>query len=252
MTIIYFTATGNSLFVAKAFNEKTYAMVQAVKNQKFTFEDDKIGVVFPVYGLCVPPYVRNFLEQAKFNCQYLFGIITYGVHQGAVVKDLLGMTNGNNRTFDYINTFRTTETCLSKFEMKQEIGKMQDHSFEQDIFNILEDVKQQKHWIRPNSTGEKILTGIHRKMYPYPIGIGMTSKYTVEAACNHCGICTKVCPMDNIALNAGKLSFGKKCISCQACTQNCPVNAIRLSNEKSKERYRNSKITLQEIITANK
>lgn len=252
MIILYFTATGNSLLAAKKIGGKTFSMVQAARNKQFKFEDDVIGIVFPVYGLCVPPYVRRFLEQSEFHCRYLFGIITYGVHQGAVVKGLMDIKNRNSRQFDYINTIRMTETCLSKFEMKHEMTKSQNKEFEQAFSNILEDIKQNRHRIPPNSVWEKFLTGVHRKMYPYPIGLGMTEKYSVEGSCSHCGICAEVCPMNNIKLCEGKPSFGNQCISCEACTQNCPVNAIRLSDEKSTNRYRNPDITLEEIIAANK
>ncbi|MCT4593220.1 MAG: 4Fe-4S binding protein [Anaeromicrobium sp.] len=56
---------------------------------------------------------------------------------------------------------------------------------------------------------------------------------------------------DNIKVDH-KVNFEGQCIRCYACTQNCPSNAIRFNGEKSKTRYRNSHISLKEIILANK
>ncbi len=75
-------------------------------------------------------------------------------------------------------------------------------------------------------------------------------KYIVNDSCIQCGICAKVCPANNIVVD-GKVSFLDKCEVCYACIHNCPKNAIHLKNEKSKVRFRNEHVNLNEIIEAN-
>ena len=72
MKILYFTATGNSLYIAKAFGAELLSIPQMIKEGTFEFTDEKIGIVFPVFGWGVPSYIVDFLKKAKFNTDYLF------------------------------------------------------------------------------------------------------------------------------------------------------------------------------------
>lgn len=250
MTILYFISTGNSLYVAKKIGGKLYSIPQAVKNKNYHFDDDKIGFVFPDYGLCLPPYIREFLSKVTIKCDYLFAIITYGVYKGAIVSDLLDAPSWLN--FDYINTIKMTENFLPMFEMKEQINKTSNTDIEDKLYKIITDISQHKHSIPHDSFFNRFLTWSHKKRYPYHPGVGITQHFRIDPTCCGCGTCTQVCPVDNIKLPKSKPIFFTHCISCLACTQNCPQNAIRLTNEKSKERFRNSNINLDDIISSNK
>ena len=72
--------------------------------------------------------------------------------------------------------------------------------------------------------------------------------------CIGCGICQKVCPIDNIVIGSGiAVRKNAKCEYCLACAHNCPQKAITIKRgEKNPNaRYRNENITLDEIIKAN-
>lgn len=47
MKILYFTATGNSLAVAKKLGGELISIPQAIKNNQYEIKDDVIGFVFP-------------------------------------------------------------------------------------------------------------------------------------------------------------------------------------------------------------
>lgn len=49
MKLLYFTATGNSLYIAKSFGGELISIPSMVKSGTFEFSDDKIGIIFPVY-----------------------------------------------------------------------------------------------------------------------------------------------------------------------------------------------------------
>lgn len=53
MAILYFTATGNNLYVAKKIGGNLISIPKAVKEGNFNFFDDKIGIVFTICGCSV-------------------------------------------------------------------------------------------------------------------------------------------------------------------------------------------------------
>ena len=80
--VFYFTATGNSLYVAKQLEKAPVSIAQAVHDRENVYEAEKIGVVCPVYGHEVPALVREFLERSVFKTPYFYMILTYGKRHG--------------------------------------------------------------------------------------------------------------------------------------------------------------------------
>ncbi len=252
MTVLYFTTTGNCLYVAKKIGGHLCSIPQAVKSENYTFQDDQIGIVFPVYGLCVPPYVQDFLRKAQFECDYLFAVLTYGFYDGAAASHLLELASGCGHHFSYVNTIKMTENYLPGFDMKKQIEKEPKKNIDQNLQHILSDLKERKQWIHKDSWMDGLLTKSHQKNYAYNGGIGVTKNYRVEKTCQGCGTCVQVCPVDNIRLVDSKPVFGSNCIYCLGCIQNCPQNAIHLTDEKSTVRFRNQNVKLEEIIASNR
>lgn len=248
MTIFYFSSTGNCLYVAKKIGGELVSIPSAMRKGSCVCEDDAIGLVFPVFGLSVPPYILDFLKMAEFKTPYLFAVLTYGTWDAASVLQLQKAGAESGKEFSYINGLLMQENYLMGFAMEnQKKPADQDEKLEA----IVNDIKERKTFIKHNSALERFLTWTHQKDYHYSRGIGITDKVRVEANCSGCGTCAKLCPLGNIKIEDGKPVFGTDCLSCLACIQNCPTNALHLSNEKSAVRYRNPEITLQELITAN-
>ena len=81
--IFYFTATGNSLFVARELGGKNIISIpQALKKGELVYEADEIGIVYPVYGHMPPNLVKDFLKVAKLKADYFFAVLTYGNNRG--------------------------------------------------------------------------------------------------------------------------------------------------------------------------
>ena len=49
--VFYFTATGNSLYIAKQIEPDPVSIPQAMRREQLEFTAERIGVVAPVYGL---------------------------------------------------------------------------------------------------------------------------------------------------------------------------------------------------------
>lgn len=246
MKVLYFSSTGNCLYVAKRLGGERYSIPQLIKENRYTLEDDVIGIVFPVYGLCIPPYVEEYLNKASFSCDYLFAIATYGFFPGAVCNELSKLSLGNGRKFDYINKIKMAENCITFADMKKQKG---DSVKQQDaIKTCIDDIGKRKKFIRPDSFFKKMMTSNHKKNFEYPIGTGITKDLTVNDACVGCGMCARLCPTANIKIENGRPVFGDKCLSCGACIQNCPQNALHHNKEKSGARYRNPNVSVEELM----
>lgn len=263
MTILYFTATGNSLHVAKAFGGELLSIPAMVKTETYEFTDDKIGIVFPIYSNKVMPFIVEFLSKTKFNCDYLFAVGTYGILAGATANHLQDIARSAGYQFDYINKMKMVDTWLPGFKMESQIKGEHKKEIEKHLAAIVRDVGESKKMIdRPNllnrlltriqlgnATKPKPKGGVHGAFS----GIGIKNYITVEPTCIACGTCAKVCPVNNITVDKEKktISLDENCLSCFGCTHNCPTNSIRLKGERSRARFRNSNIKLAEIIKAN-
>ena len=54
MKVLYFTGTGNSLYVAKRIGGELLSIPKLMKEEQFIIEDDIVGIICPVYGFAVP------------------------------------------------------------------------------------------------------------------------------------------------------------------------------------------------------
>ena len=68
--VFYFTATGNSLYMAKQLEDAPISIAQAIHDKQMTYQADKIGIVCPVFGHEVPALVRDFLKKATLKSGY--------------------------------------------------------------------------------------------------------------------------------------------------------------------------------------
>ncbi len=95
MKLLYFTATGNCLYVAKQFGGENYSIPKLLKEEQFTMEADKIGIIFPIFNLSVPKLVEDFLGKVKLKSNYIFAVATYGMFAGGAVRHLVEIGKRN-------------------------------------------------------------------------------------------------------------------------------------------------------------
>jgi len=251
MTILYFTATGNSLYVAKELGRaELISIPRAIKENKRVFSDEKIGVVCPIYGWNPMPYVVDFLRTAEFRTDYLFAILTYGAFSGNAERSLWNLGRRMGKSFDYINKVVMPDNYLPLFSMEAQKKTEMTKHIEERVARIRNDISSGV--IRePGVSAAAPVSYLLSKARAFNTGKGVAATYTVSDQCVSCGTCAAVCPMGNIRIQDARPVFSDRCASCLACIQNCPVKAIHMSGERSGARFRNSHITVEEIKAAN-
>jgi len=124
MTIFYFTATGNSLAMAKKIGGDLVSIPQVVDSDKQLYKDDVIGIIFPIYALGMPKIVKRFLNKFKLEADYLFAIGTLGNMAGAAMPNLQKHAQKNGYSFDYTNQIRMLDNYLNMFEIGDQLDKL--------------------------------------------------------------------------------------------------------------------------------
>lgn len=266
--ILYFTGTGNSLYIARQLadeNTEILSIPQMMKQGRHDFAADEIGIVYPIYGHMPPNMVRNFIKQARLLAGYKFAVLTFGMldFNAAEIWDNISRQSGT--TFDYINTIVMVDNWLPNFNMADQI-KMDKHIPEQ-LAKVKEDLDQQKKWVKPaTDAARRAHEGfMYFSRLDPDIGFLMRSEkyFQVTDACIGCGICTEVCPRGNYKLTSEGVKGEGDCDFCFSCIHNCPQHAIQFASlpgdpllargeVNPNARYRNEHVSLWSIKNANR
>ena len=57
-----------------------------MNSENLVFEDDKIGIVCPIYGHEMPEMVKEFIRKSELHTDYLYIILTYGNRHASAVE----------------------------------------------------------------------------------------------------------------------------------------------------------------------
>lgn len=251
MTICYFTATGNSLYVAKRIGGNLLSIPHLMKNNQLDIKDDAVGIVCPTYAGQMPLMVKEFMERARIKANYLFVVYTFGMSETVVRPNAITVLQKSGKKLDYVDTIKMVDNYLPGFEMKNQMETAGEKKIEEQIDKVCKNIQNRIKNAGKPGVGDRIGMAVIRNTMGRVIFKRTAAQgYIVNDDCIGCGICAKVCPADNITVKQ-KPRFSNKCEVCFACLHNCPKNAIHLKNEKSGVRFRNENVSVKEIIEAN-
>lgn len=250
--VFYFTATGNSLYAARHFSELPVSIPQIMRGTKRQFSDDTIGIVCPVYAGEPPKMVIQFLRESTFETKYFYFILTYGFDQSDAPEFTARLAEEAGIHVDYVAAIQMVDNYLPMFDMDAEMAL--DKHVDQQLADAVKAVSDRAQGVPEASEEGRRLHAQVAAMNRENPSFNNGSQITVSENCIGCGICEKVCPIDNFYIeNERAIRREDTCEFCLACAQNCPQKAIRLSmaDKNPNARYRNPNVSLQEIIEAN-
>lgn len=246
MKVLYFTSTGNSLWVARKFTDEPLSIVQLKLAGAYDISDNEaIGIIVPDHVCDVPEPVREYLKSATLKAPYKFAIITYGKADTAAPERLLEL-----QSFDYLETLLMVDNYFPVFNQKEQVEEEWKKETSRHLDIIISDVKERRRYVKRSEESDKIEGDKWREYYMPQLHQLYRNFYVDHDKCVKCGICGKVCPMGNILYDPWPV-IGDKCIVCGACRQNCPHNAIRFKGEKDTFQYRHTGISVSDIIRSN-
>ena len=254
MKILYFTGTGNSLFVAKQFAAERISITQALKNNEFAYQDDEIGIVCPLYCHMPPKIVQEFLNKATLSANYLFVIFTYGNRKCDAFEWMDEFMKARGLNCNYIDAVKMIDNFLPTFDMEEQMAL--DKNIEAQGKTVLANVKNHKTGYEKTTAEEALHHQKIMKMAEETPELFDGTLLKITENCTSCGICELVCPNGNYSFSVSEGKTVRKegaCDYCQACAQNCPQKAIipGKTDKNPNARFRNPQISLQELVEAN-
>lgn len=251
--IYYFSATGNSLAMARKIGEQTgdeTLSITRVKDKEL--KDDVIGIVFPVYYGDVPVNVQDFVRTHTFpKDAYIYAVATCGSSWGncfITLADLLAR-QGCRLHYCAVCPMIANSTICMKSHVPYKWENLNAEDLEAK--DIADDVKSRRvdlSLARPPRLS-RIFSALMGSGLFTPFFRWYFNIHIDPARCKKCGECVRLCPVQNITMGERSAVMGRNCISCLACLHGCPYQAIKVRNRVvlKEDQYRHPGITLRDL-----
>ena len=170
----------------------------------------------------IPLENRNIISEIKNNDTIILGYPTQFSNAPVMVRDFIKLNDiwGNKRVLcvTTMGAFSGDGAgCTARILKKKGaiiLGGLQIH-----MPDSVCDSKMLKKSIEEN---RKIIFWFYNKTSHY------SDKLKINDSCIGCGLCSQICPMNNITIENNKAVAGNMCTMCYRCISHCPQKAITL------------------------
>jgi ferredoxin len=255
-TIYYFSGTGNSLYVAKKIQAhldetELIQITSQERDKRPSIQADMLGFVFPVYAWGPPKLVEEFIKTAHVDTPaYLFAVATNGGGPGNTLKYTEKLFKKKGLKLDGAFDIKMPNNYItgSNPSSPEEAKTLLEAQLPQ-ISDICARIAGQEK--RAAAGDGRLKTAFIHPLFTTFAGKQQGKKFSASEKCNACGICEKLCPVNNIHLNSEKQpTWGTACEFCLACINWCPTQAIESGTAtKGRNRYHHPGIHVKELFT---
>ncbi|WP_373117968.1 EFR1 family ferrodoxin [Holdemania massiliensis] len=231
--ICYFTGTGNSAYAASRIAGQTEQEVlnlfEKIRSQDHTalHSEKPWVIVCPTYAWRIPRILSTWLKQTPLTgSRDLYFVMTCGGSIGNAEVYLKKLCRQKQMNFCGCFPIVIPENYLALFTTPTQDEALECiRKSEPWIDQAAQEIRQEVPFSSIQAEAkDKLNSGIVNVLF-YPMMVS-AKKFTVTDACIHCGLCAKVCPLNNIQLRQGQPQWGKNCTHCMACICRCPKEAI--------------------------
>lgn len=242
--IVYFSATGNSKYVAERIAQVIGDTAVSIEQQEPVIsvrQGEVFGIVTPTYWWQLPPIMREWLGKLSLSGSgYVFLVATYGTTPGCCDEDARRLLAKRDIRLDASFSVKMPDTWTPIFDLSdpEKVAKQNEES-ERYIDAVIGK-------IRSRMIGNQME---HRAPYIARLFTGpilnaerRTKNFHVEDSCIGCGLCARRCPVQAIEIRDKRPVWVKnQCTLCLRCLHHCPKFAIQYGNGATKKhgQYRN-------------
>jgi Pyruvate/2-oxoacid:ferredoxin oxidoreductase delta subunit len=252
--LVVYTGTGNSLWVARRLAlELQGATLEFMPylSKDFRVEADRVGIICPVHIWGLPKRVIQFVNHLQVNPDtYLFALAVNAGQPAATLVQMQKLMSAFKKSLasGYSIVLPSNYTPWGgpgPIEVQQRLFRDAQEKVKQIAGSVLRG--ERKKVDRGPSWQNMVFSWIYKMSFRRVPK--MDKKFWVDDKCNSCGICSKVCPADNIEMVNEKPSWLHRCEQCFACLQWCPQEAIQYGKKTAQyPRYHHPEVTLQQML----
>jgi ferredoxin/flavodoxin len=283
--VCYFSGTGNSLVVARGLagelNADFVSMPAAARRKTARIEAETVVIVFPAYMaqlFGVPLVVDEFIKRLEdLPAKVLYAVVTCGGYRSfnalPATRSLARTIRKRGGRIRAGYAVRLPMNTLDYSHIPIPINKDHDRMFsgcEADVRRISQAIAQRKRdgFLLIKVLLNMIMTPMYlalqgayygslRKNAKEPRGSRMRYAELVpltdrsifaDEKCDGCGICSKVCPVRNIAMGSGKPAWLHRCEMCLACVEWCPNRSIHHGGRAEGKYYHHPSVSVKDML----
>ncbi|MGL4655451.1 MAG: EFR1 family ferrodoxin [Sarcina sp.] len=253
--IYFFSGTGNSHYIAKSlansFENSKLTHIGSLNLEKEVYTDaDIVGIVFPIYFYDAPDIIKRFLEKLSVETTaYVFLYECCGGNGGNAIANCTKILSKRNiKLSNYFTTVLPDNSII--FKQSEEKNKDLFEKAEKAIISASKHIQNFRTKVTPKSKLKYSILS-NKKLKDMSVSFMKFKEFTVDKeSCTSCGLCEKVCPVNNIKFKTEHPSFKNKCEMCFACIHYCPSQCIKhgMMKNKTNYQYKNPNISMIEVI----
>ncbi len=258
--IYYFSATGNSRYVAQqvaaaigdgcqeitysgspadSYNkpEALHATAEKDNTNKQETPDKVFGIVVPTHIWGLPAIVQEWIERINFHLPadtYCFLIATYGTTSGQIARQtdkLLRQHTGHGLDASFGVSMPDIWTPIFDLLDKEKVAQRVARAKDETVAVALQ-VRQRT---RGCHIPHPIPTPIAQIGYAFYDSARQTRHFRLTDSCIGCGLCAKQCPVQAIRMVDKRPQWTQKhCTMCLRCLHHCPKFAIQYDHRTAK------------------
>ena len=253
--IYYYSATGNSLYTARALQEllpevELRSIPEALAEDNPSVNADCVGFVFPMHYFGLPLQVEEFLEKLTiYESPYTFAIATCGVpYWGRPFLDAEEILARKNRKLHGRWFLRLVSNYIPYRDIATDWRiAIRARLAEKKLRKIAEAVRNRE----AHDTWQllkKFCQNYHEEWRTQQEKIDELFQCD-RGKCTSCGLCERICPRENIQRPDGFPMWQHRCVECLGCLHICPVQAIDYGEvTKGRKRYRHRDVKAAELL----
>jgi ferredoxin len=240
--LYYFSATGNTKFVADRFKEEfnrygeELELFDIVDEQSIDLKDSRYLIIgTPIHAELPPRMITDFVNKLPEGNSDIKCMVysTQGANGTAATEYIKRMLVNKGYNVLIQTSFRMANNYYfgAGVERSEEEIQVYCRKVEEKVKHIAEKFFKNED-VKESASGTKVFFSKIASNGFYKFLIKLSANLTSAEECSKCGLCLRNCPKGNITFEDGHAVFHSQCIMCTRCIHVCPINAIRYKGKK--------------------